>query len=467
MVARRHALCLALLLGGCAVGPNYQLPPEAMANNPAARQPFTATSGAAQPAEPPANWWYLYNDPTLNALVRQALAANTNIRVAQADLEHTYAFIAEVRDSQQFSAGADGTAVYAQDSAQAVLQDAQPPRQEEYDTGIAVSYDLDLFGGIKRGVEAATDNSEAMAAARDLARVNVAAETTRAYAEICDDGNRIAALQQVIALQQQQVAYTSLLRANGRAVSLDVTQQQEQTNNLQSRLPLLQAAQRNAAYRLSTLLGQPPAAYDHGWLSCHEPLRLQQPIPMGDGASLLRRRPDVRAAERHLAAATAEIGVATAELYPDVRLGASIGSTGTTASAFSAVTNRFAAGPMISWNLNQGATRARIAGARAQARASLAAFDGTVLNALLETQTALNSYGAALNQLNNLAATSGNAAQVAADVAAMHQGGRVDALTALASRQKLAAANLAVADAEADVTNSQITVFLALGGGWD
>jgi outer membrane protein TolC len=122
---------------------------------------------------------------------------------------------------------------------------------------------------------------------------------------------------------------------------------------------------------------------------------------------------------------------------------------------------------MISWNLNQGATRARIAGARAQARASLAAFDGTVLNALLETQTALNSYGAALNQLNNLAATSGNAAQVAADVAAMHQGGRVDALTALASRQKLAAANLAVADAEADVTNSQITVFLALGGGWD
>ncbi|MDR3505586.1 MAG: efflux transporter outer membrane subunit [Acidocella sp.] len=467
MVSRRIALGLALLLASCTVGPDYKQPANAVAGDPLAQIPFPASGRAAEIAEPPADWWHLYDDPVLDTLVPRALANNTNIRVAQADLERTYAFISEVRDSRELSAAADATAVYAQDSAQAVLQDVQPPRQEEYNTGIAVSYDLDLFGGIRRGVEAARDNSEAAEAARDLARVNVAAETTRAYAEICDDGNEIAALQQVIALARQQVGYVSLLRANGRAVDFDVSQQQEQVSNLQSELPLLQARQLNAAYRLSTLLGQPPAAYDPSWLSCREPLRLRLPIPVGDGRSLLRRRPDVRAAERELAAATARIGVETADLYPDIRLGASVGSTGVAANAFSAVTNRFAAGPLISWDLNQGATRARIAEAKAATRARLAAFDGTVLNALLETQTSLKSYGAQLDRLDDLSGTRGNAAKVAADTAAMYQGGRVDALTTLAAQQKLAAADMTVANAEADVTESQIAVFLALGGGWN
>lgn len=464
---RRHSLGLALLLCGCTVGPDYKQPASAFINDPVAQLPFSANGHTTQAAEPPPDWWHLYDDPVLDALVPRALAQNTDIRVAEANLERTYALISAVRDSRQFSATTDAAGVYAQDSAQAVLQDTPAPQQGEYNTGIAVSYDLDLFGGIRRGVEAATDNSEAAAAARDLVRVNVAAETTRAYAEICDDGNEISALQQEIALQTQQVALTSLLRANGRAVEFDISQQQEQVSNLQSQLPVLKAKQINAAYRLSTILGQPPASFDPAWLDCHEPLHLSQPIPIGDGRSLLRRRPDVREAERRLAAATARIGVETAELYPDIRLGASMGSTGAMASVFSAATNRFSIGPSISWDLNQGATRARIASAKAQTRASLAVFDGTVLNALLETQTSLKSYGAQLDRLVDLGSTRDHAAQVAAETEAMHQGGRADALTALVAQEKLAASNMSVAFAAADVTESQISVFLALGGGWN
>ncbi|MBB5372156.1 efflux transporter outer membrane subunit [Acidocella aromatica] len=466
MVSRRIVPGLALLLAGCTVGPDYKVPDNALVKSPEAQLAFSTTGQAANIGQPPADWWQLYDNPTLNALVPRALANNTNIREAQANLERAYAFIKVERDASTLSAGADGAAVYAHDSAQAVLQDTEAPRQEEYNAGIAVSYDLDLFGGIRRGVEAASDTSEAAEAARDLVRVNVAAETTRAYAEICDDGNEIAALQQVIALAQRQVGYVNLLRQNGRAVDFDVSAQQEQVSTLQSELPPLQARQLNAAYRLSTLLGQPPAAYDPAWLTCHEPLRLAQPIPVGDGRSLLRRRPDVREAERELAAATARIGVETANLYPDIRLGVSVGSTGAAASAFSAVTNRFAAGPMVSWDLNQGATRARIEAAKAATRARLAAFDGTVLNALLETQTSLKAYGAQLDRMDELTATRDSAAKVAADTTAMYQGGRVNALTALAAQQKLASADMTVADAEADVTESQIAVFLALGGGW-
>ncbi|MCB5944656.1 efflux transporter outer membrane subunit [Acidocella sp. KAb 2-4] len=464
-VPRRAALALGLLLGGCTVGPDYKLPGNALVNTPASQLAFPARGGT-QPAAPPDDWWQLYSDPVLDRLVPEALAKNTNIREAQANLERTYALITETRDSRSFSASAAATAIYAQDSAQAVLQNVQPPRMEEYNTGISVGYDLDLFGAIRRGVEAATATSEAAADARDLVRVNVAAETTRAYAEICDDGNEIAALQNVIALQQQRASLVALLRTDGRAVDFDVDQQQEDVGTLQAELPVLQAQRLNAAYRLSTLLGQPPAAYDPAWLACTRPLRLRQPIPVGDGRALLRRRPDVREAERDLAAATARIGVETADLYPDIRLGASIGSTGVAANAFSPLTNRFALGPMISWDLNQGATRARIAAAKAATRASLAAFDGTVLKALLETQTALQSYGAQLNRLGDLSATRDDAAKVAADQAALRAGGRVDALTALTAQQTLAAAQLTVATAQTDVTQSQIAVFLALGGGW-
>jgi outer membrane protein TolC len=181
---------------------------------------------------------------------------------------------------------------------------------------------------------------------------------------------------------------------------------------------------------------------------------------------LLKRRPDVRAAERRLAASTAEVGVATAELYPDIKIGATIGSTGAASSFFTPLTNRFAVGPMVSWDLHRSAIRDRISAAQAQTRASLAHFDSVVLSALRETETSLDTYAAALDQLQRLKDARDEALQVAQRTDELRRGGKVGDLVALDAERNEISANIAVASAQADVNNDQITAFFALGGGW-
>ena len=465
--ARRLCAPLAiLLLAGCTVGPNYKLPRTAMINNPAAQANFLADNTATQIANPPDNWWHLYDDPTLDALVQRAFAANTNLRVAQANLESAYALLAAAKAGREASVTTSDSTDYGQRSAQAVLSKIPAAQLERYNVGITVSYDADLFGGIRRGIEAASDDSQAAADARDLVQVSVAAETTRAYADICDAGNQLAALRHAIALQNQSLAFARLLHQNGRATGFDVAGVQAQLEALQSKLPPLQAKQLNAAYRLTTLLGEPPEAYDPAWLTCQTPLVVRTPLPVGDGKSLLNRRPDVREAERRLAAATARVGQAEAKLYPDFKLGGAVGSTGAAFDAFAPVTNLFNLGPSVSWDLNQSAIRAHIAQAKAQVQASQAAFDGTVLAALQEAQSAITSYDFELDQMASLADARNFAAQVAENITELHEGGRVDALAQLSAEQKLAAADIAVANAQTGISQSQIALFYALGGGW-
>jgi outer membrane protein TolC len=231
-------------------------------------------------------------------------------------------------------------------------------------------------------------------------------------------------------------------------------------------LPQLEALQRNAAIRLTTLSGQPPAQVDHQLLACRKPLQLGTPLPVGDGRTLLMRRPDIRQAERRLAAATARIGVNTAALYPDIKLGASVGSTGGASDLFSPLTNRFAAGPMVSWNLHQSAVRARIAQAEAQTQANLASFDATVLRALREVESTLNTYNAALTRRADLLRSSRAATQVATRTKELRDGGKVGGIAALEAQRGSLAAEQALAAVEAEVNSNQIAVFLALGGGW-
>ena len=213
-------------------------------------------------------------------------------------------------------------------------------------------------------------------------------------------------------------------------------------------------------------MGQPPAAFDRGLLACRQPLTLSTLLPVGDGQSLLKRRPDVRAAERRLAAATARIGVATAALYPDIRLSASVGSQGRATDLLSPLTNRFGVGPIISWNLRRSVVRARIAEANADTKARLASFDGVVLNALRETETALDNYSADLDRLKQLDGARRTAASVAAGTEKLRRGGKVGGLVALDAERGRIAADEAVAAAQADINADQIAIFLALGGGW-
>jgi NodT family efflux transporter outer membrane factor (OMF) lipoprotein len=346
------------------------------------------------------------------------------------------------------------------------MQHIQPPEHQIYNGGLSVSYDLDLFGGIRRGVEAATAEDEAAVAARDLVRINVAAQTAQAYADACNAGHEIADLGQLIRNFQENLRLTRLMIAHGRAPKFEEDRQQGLLESTRSRLPKMEARQRNAVFRIATLIGRVPAEFDHSLLGCNTPLVLRTPTPIGDGRALLKRRPDVRAAERRLAAATARIGIATAALYPDIRLGASLGSTGAAADLLSPLTNRFGIGPLISWNLHRSTVRARIAQSEARTRANLAAFDGTVLSALREVESALNIYAADLERLEDLKRARDNAVQVSERTTSLRRGGKVGSLSALDAQRSWVIAQQAVTAAQSDINRDQIALFLALGGGW-
>jgi NodT family efflux transporter outer membrane factor (OMF) lipoprotein len=459
-----------LLVTGCAaVGPNYRLPDNALIQAPAAQGRFVGAEGEAAVAEMPLppQWWRLYRSAALDRLVTDALAANTDLRVAEANLQRSRALVSEAKAAGQPNLGFNAEMARAQLSAEQYLSPEPVPVTNLYDIGLSASYQLDLFGRIRRGVEAAKADDEAVEAARDLVRVTVAADVARAYLEVCTTGDQIAAAQASLALQQQSLALTRRLMQNGRGTRLDLTRSQGQIDLFRASIPALEAARRNALYRLATLTGKPPADFEADLTRCVAAPVLDQPIPVGDGAALLKRRPDVRAAERRLAAATAEIGVATSALYPDVTLGASIGSTGALGDLFKSQTNRYQIGPGVSWELNQSAARARIAGAKAFQIAELARFDGVVLSALREVESALNIYAHNLERQKRLTAARGQAASALADARRLQAAGRTGALATLDAERTLAVVDAALAALRAQIASDQVALFLALGGGWE
>jgi outer membrane protein TolC len=195
-------------------------------------------------------------------------------------------------------------------------------------------------------------------------------------------------------------------------------------------------------------------------------LRLDQPIPVGDGAALLARRPDVRAAERRLAAATARIGVATADLYPHITLGGSIGSTGNGTDILGGGPLHWLIGGLLGWAVNQEPARARIKAAEADSQGTLAAFDGTVLRALEETETALSNYTRALDQRTALQAARDQAEVVVRIARARQREGQIDSLELLDAERTFADSEAQLAAADGQIGTAQIDLFRALGGGW-
>ena len=457
-----------LLLSGCLVGPNYRVPEHALVNAPEANGSFVESSDPGLSEAPlPPNWWRLYSNRKLDALVEEALSANTDLRMANANLEHSRALLREAKTLREPSVAIRGSVEYAQLAGQQYLQPITPPRSTYYDTELTVSYDLDLFGGIRRGIEAATADDEAAEAARDLVRVNVAAETARAYAGACGLGLQLLAAQKSLALQRQSLQLTKELMQRGRAIDLDVTRSQQLVDELTTSIPSLEAGRRNALYRLATLTGKPPSQFDTDLEDCATPPRLTEPLPIGDGAALLKRRPDIRQVERQLAAATAEIGVATAQLYPDIRIGGGAGSTGATADAFNPTTNLWQLGSMLVWQANQSAARARIAAAQASAKFALAHFDGTVLTALTDTESALNTYVHDLQREGSAEAARDDAATVEREAETLQVGGRATSLTVIDAQRTLATAEQSLAQLKSAISEDQVALFLALGGGWD
>jgi len=450
------------------IGPNYHVPPSALINTSAARQSFVAGGDPALSGNPaPQSWWHLYEDHRLDEWVEEALRSNTDLRKADANLERSRAALKETQSLRQPSVAVNAGVQYSQLAGEQYLLPITPPRTAYYDTELTVGYDLDLFGGIRRGIEAARADDEAVEAARDLVRVNVAAETIRAYVDACGAGMQLEAAVRVLSAQQESLTLTERLFQGGRAIDLDVTRTRQLVDQQTGVIPSLEAARRNALFRLATLTGNPPALFARDLETCASPPRLTHPLPVGDGAALLKRRPDVRQAERQLAAATANIGVQTAQLYPDIAIGIPAGSIGATHDAYTSPTNYYGIGAMLKWQANQSAARARVLQAKASAKLALANFDGAVLGALREAETALNVYVHDLQREDSTSRARDEAEHAVRDSERLQGAGRATSLAVIDSQRAYAASEQTLAQLETALAEDQVAVFLALGGGWE
>jgi len=453
----------ALALAACAAGPNY-VPPLPVA---AAQGPLATAGAPVSEAQTPNQWWSLYDDPVLNGLVADALAANTDIRVAVARLDRAKASLRLAKSDLLPQTSLNASPAYGRLPANQRLPGAK--REDwQVDAGLDISYEVDLSGRVRREIEAAHGDVSAAAADADAVRVAIVAETTRAYVEAASAAEQIKVAQNIVGLLDRSTGITQKRFDAGRAERLDVARLSTLAEQRRAEIPPLIAERQAALFRLAMLTGRTPDALPQAAATRDTTPTIGQLIPVGDGGTLLARRPDVRAAERRLAADTARIGVATADLYPRITLGGSIGqSSAGFSDLFGAGPLRWLLGPLISWNFpNQSAARARIAEAKADREGSLATFDGTVLRALQETDTALSAYAQSLNRRQALTAARDEAARAARIVQARQREGQVDYLTLIDAERTNAEAEAALAQSSFAVAAAQIDLFRALGGGW-
>lgn len=442
-----------LALAACAPSP----PPQTT-NLPAVNGGFVeAKSNDVGPGPVLRDWWRLFDDPVLDRHVERALAANTDLRAAVGNLRTARGLARQARGPLYPRAGVE-SGVGPVDAVDQPSTTTIPTT--DYDIGGTISYELDLFGRERSGASAAEADAQASAALLDVARVAAVADTVLAYVDLCGAIANEQIAGEALAAQRRSVDLVGRQLEAGDISKLELSLAQTQLRRAEAVLPIAAADKRRALYRLATLEGYTPAQADILEISCKAPPKMATELPVGDGAALIARRPDIREAERRLAAATARIGVATADLYPRITLG---GSAGLTSGAFDTFFT-----PLITWAfLDWDAVRGRIDAAKGTEAAALAAWDAAVLRALREVETALADYRA--EKLRNVALreAASESEQAATRALSRYRLGADSYLLALdAERVRTDAAAQAVAS-DTRLAQIQVSLFRALGGGWE
>lgn len=451
-------------LSGCAVGPNYRRPETPVDTHFAnAGQPGFAEAAAIE------QYWTRFADPSLSGLIEDALAHNKDLGVAEANLRAARA--------ERRLAGFDLYPTVTVSGGYSRVLDAKEQlpgasrRNREFNVaqvGFDGLWELDLFGRVRRNVEAARADVGASAATLQDARVSVIAETARDYFILRGLQDQLSLTMRNADNQFKTLKLTRDRLEAGRGNQLDTARAEAQWQTTLASIPSLQTSIATTGYRLSVLTGRQPTALP-------PTLTAQAPAPalpdlndIGTPEQLLRRRPDVRVAERRLAGATARVGVATGDLFPKVTLtgqagyfGPTLGQLGTAEAGF------YSIGPSITWAaFDLGRVRARISTARAQTDAALSAYEGAVLGALEDTEGALISYGRSQSRRDALqiaAAASDKAAELAQR---RFEGGLIDFLEVLDAARTALSAELLLSQSRTDAATSLIAVYKALGAGW-
>lgn len=484
---------LSLLLAGCMLGPDYKKPPAVSGTSAAAlhraHQPGVAL------APPVQRWWLSLHDNDLDWLIEQALDHNPNLRGAEAQLRSARALVQQRRAELMPKVNASAAYVnitppdsvknsvnQASDSAVAAAQTyggddaARAVRSragnvdldtELYDVGFDASWELDVFGRRRRAEEGALAQAEASEAQLADAQVQMAAEVGQAYINYLGTRQRIAIAERNLEMANKTYQLNQQRRQRGVAADMDVERSLLQVRQQEGRLPMLRAQAQISLDQLALLIGREPGFLDKRLAGNNTLPALPAVVPVDDAASLIRRRPDVRQAERELAASSAQIGQAIAGYFPQVTLFGSVGMTTTSPKDFGsdAVSTLWA--PFLRWSfLDFGRVKAQVAQARAGNDASAAAYEGKVLAALQDANSALARFGAARQQLVSAGQAQESASRSADLVLQRYRAGATSLIDALDVQRQQLSAEDNQAQAQVELLVDYVALQKSLGLGW-
>ena len=455
----------AMFLNGCAVGPNHQ-PPETRVNPAFANANQTNFS----PAQTVAAWWRGFDDSILNSLVDRAVATNQDLRIATARVREARALRRTVVLDLFPTVRGDAGYTKGVNSLDSMFGAPRPQREIElYNAGFDATWELDLFGRVRRSVQASTAEVVALEEARRDTLVSLIAEVARNFFELRGAQHELEVARKNAQNQQETLDILQAKLKAGRGTELDTARARSQVNSTLAILPPLEAAIKGATYRLSVLTGQQPTALDAELAASAPSPRLPALVNIGNPEDLLRRRSDIRAAERSLAAATARIGVATADLFPRVTFnGRAAFEAGQISRLTGAGSDSYSFGPAITWAaLDLGRVRARLHAAQARADGSLAFYEKTVLTALEETERALVEFGKDQTRRDYLAAAAHAAEEAVTLATQRYDSGVTDFLAVLDAQRTQLATQQQLAQGQTRTALALIAVYKALGGGWE
>ena len=458
----RFLLSPVVLIAGCTVvGPQYSEPAVPV---PSTWNGSSANASNADPGPGLSAWWQSLADTTLTRLIEQALAANTDLRSAQARLREARARRA-LAGTQALPTLAAGTSATASKSSG---QSGSGNHNDLYHAGFDAAWEADLFGGLRRGVEAAEADLAASQADLEGVRVSLAAEVALSYVDLRAAQARLAIAQANLASQSETLQLTDWRAQAGLVGSLDVEQARTSVEQTRAQIPGLESARAQAENRLAILTGQAPGSLSQELAACVPIPVPPDSVAVGIPAHTLARRPDVRAAERRLAAETARVGVAEAARYPGLNLSASIGLDAlnpadllTRAALAHSVLAR-----LVATVFDGGRLRQQVAIQSAVQERALVGYEKTVLTALEEVENALAALAngrAKAAALEQAVAAARNAALLAQN---SYAAGTVDFQTVLNTERSLLATEDGLAAARAETAAALIRLYKALGGGW-
>ena len=466
------AVAAAFLLASCVLGPAYKRPANSLDSA------FIGAGSAVLNAKPVGadvvTFWRGFNDASLSRLVEQGLQANGDVRIAAARLREARANQAEADAAAFPSFGVEAGAT------RSVTPRVQLPglsRSQRtgsvYDAGFIANWELDLFGRYRKGSEAAAAQTAASAASLGAAHTSVAAEIARNYLELRGLQQRLAFAREALTNQRESLRIAEARLAGGRITQLDVSRATSLVANTEAVLPTLQTTIEHAVFRLATLTAQPPRPL---LLALGQPAPLPglpvtdlSTLPVGTPEAWLERRPDVLAAEGQLAAATAGISIAKADLFPRLTLsgllGLNAGTLGNLVKSDSAV---YTLGAGLTWTLfDFGRLRARVVASKARTQQSVANYEQTVMTALEEIEGAFSSFNRNAERAQKLDVAARAASEAAQLARVRYSAGVTDFLVVLdAEREMLNNRDLLV-QAQSNTATSLVAVYRALGGGWN